>query len=61
MEEREVRELAAESEDVQARRDQLEEEIEILREGLEQCCKFRPRGITGKLEQDLPPYKLKQR
>ncbi|OAQ67158.1 dynamin family protein [Pochonia chlamydosporia 170] len=46
MGEERIRELAAEAEDAQARRDQLKEETIVLREGLEQCRKYKPRGVT---------------
>ncbi|KND93676.1 Interferon-induced GTP-binding protein Mx3 [Tolypocladium ophioglossoides CBS 100239] len=39
-------ELAAESEDAQSRREHLQEEVEILRQGLEQCRRYKPRTVT---------------
>ena len=45
----ELEELAAETDDAQSRRDHLQAEIEILREGLEQCRKYKPRDFTGEL------------
>ncbi|OAQ77126.1 dynamin family protein [Purpureocillium lilacinum] len=43
----ELEELAAETDDAQSRRDHLQAEIEILREGLEQCRKY----VKGSLSQ----------
>lgn len=42
-------ELAAESEDAQSRREHLKGEVEILRQGLEQCRRYKPRAVTGAL------------
>lgn len=47
MSEDRLKELATESEDMTARREILEEEIGILREGLAQCRAKRPRPVTG--------------
>ncbi|KJZ73242.1 hypothetical protein HIM_07439 [Hirsutella minnesotensis 3608] len=41
-----LNELAAESEDAQSRREQLGTEIDILRQGLEQCRRYKPRLVT---------------
>ncbi|POR32031.1 Interferon-induced GTP-binding protein Mx3, partial [Tolypocladium paradoxum] len=46
MDEKQLRELAAESEDAHSRREQLDGEIAVLRQGLEQCRKYKPRGMT---------------
>lgn len=43
-------ELTSDSSDVHSRRTQLRGEIDMLWEGLEQCRKHRPRGITGELD-----------
>jgi GTPase SAR1 family protein len=43
MDDKELKEIAAESESVHTRRKQLEEEIATLREGLEKCKRWRPR------------------
>ncbi|KFH40598.1 hypothetical protein ACRE_087070 [Hapsidospora chrysogenum ATCC 11550] len=40
-------ELAAESEDTQSRRATLKKEVDILRNGLTQCRRYKPRGITS--------------
>ncbi|EQL02174.1 Dynamin family protein [Ophiocordyceps sinensis CO18] len=42
-----LRELAAESEDAESRREHLQEEIDVLRQGLEQCRRYKPRAVTG--------------
>ncbi|KEY71743.1 hypothetical protein S7711_02969 [Stachybotrys chartarum IBT 7711] len=47
MTEERLSELAAESQDSQSRRLYLEKDIEILREGLHQCQKYKPRKITA--------------
>jgi hypothetical protein len=44
-----LKELAAESEAAQLRRQQLHSEAKILEEGLLQCLKYKKRGITGKI------------
>ncbi|KAF4511272.1 hypothetical protein G6O67_003084 [Ophiocordyceps sinensis] len=41
-----LRELAAESEDAESRREHLQEEIDVLRQGLEQCRRYKPRAVT---------------
>lgn len=60
MEEQKIRELAAEGEDDQIHRDQLQEESKVLREGLEQCRKFKPRSVTGKFEHGWYSYELQK-
>ncbi|KAM0325471.1 hypothetical protein ACHAQA_007458 [Verticillium albo-atrum] len=40
-------ELAAETEDVRIRRAQLQTDIELLKKGLEQCRRYRPRMASG--------------
>ncbi|KAH7139900.1 P-loop containing nucleoside triphosphate hydrolase protein [Dactylonectria estremocensis] len=47
MNEARLEELAGESEDSKARRENLKEEIDILRQGLAQCLRYRPRPVTG--------------
>jgi hypothetical protein len=47
MSEERLAELAAESEETTSRRTYLDEEIGILREGLAQCRRYRPRTVTG--------------
>ncbi|KAJ3531839.1 hypothetical protein NM208_g8704 [Fusarium decemcellulare] len=42
-----LQELAAESEDTTSRRKNLQEEVDILRQGLAQCRRYRPRTVTG--------------
>ncbi|KAF4472476.1 interferon-regulated resistance GTP-binding [Fusarium albosuccineum] len=44
-----LQELAAESEDTTSRRKNLQEEVDILRQGLAQCRRYRPRTITAPL------------
>ncbi|KAM5378633.1 hypothetical protein ACJZ2D_004432 [Fusarium nematophilum] len=46
MTEERLEELAGESEDSKARRQSLKEEIDILRQGLAQCLRYRPRPVT---------------
>ncbi|KAH7109954.1 P-loop containing nucleoside triphosphate hydrolase protein [Dactylonectria macrodidyma] len=46
MSEARLEELAGESEDSKARRENLKEEIDILRQGLAQCLRYRPRPVT---------------
>ncbi|UNI18587.1 hypothetical protein JDV02_004845 [Purpureocillium takamizusanense] len=46
MTDEELEELAAETDDAQSRRDHLQAELDILREGLEQCRKYKPRDFT---------------
>ncbi|PHH88424.1 hypothetical protein CDD83_7552 [Cordyceps sp. RAO-2017] len=46
MDEKRLCELAQESEDAQSRRKHLQGEVEILRQGLEQCRRYRPRTVT---------------
>lgn len=48
MDDKQLEELAAESEYAQSRRERLHAEIEVLRRGLEQCRKYKPRGMTGR-------------
>ena len=43
-----LKDLAAESDDAESRRDHLEAEVAILCEGHEQCRKYRRRGVTCK-------------
>lgn len=47
MGEEQLRVLSAEPEDATLRREQLHHDIEVLRQGLEQCQKYKPRRITG--------------
>ncbi|KAG8425177.1 hypothetical protein J3458_001906 [Metarhizium acridum] len=54
MEEGQVKKLAAEAEEAQVRREQLQVESNVLREGLEQCRKYKPRGVTG----EFPNHKI---
>lgn len=42
-----LRELAAESETTTARRQILQDELKVLRQGLSQCRRYRPRPVTG--------------
>ena len=44
-----LKELASESEEVQAERQMLQEQVEILRRGLEECKRHKPRGVAGML------------
>lgn len=44
-----LQDLAAESGHTTARRQVLQEEVEVLRQGLAQCRRYRPRPLTGKL------------
>jgi hypothetical protein len=46
MSEERLAELAAESTEMTSRRKNLDEEIGILREGLAQCRRYRPRTVT---------------
>lgn len=48
MDNEQLEELAAEPEEAKSDRERLQREIEVLRQGLEQCRKSKPRGITGK-------------
>jgi hypothetical protein len=41
-----LEELAGESDDTSSRRKSLQEEVEILREGLAQCRRYKPRAVT---------------
>lgn len=41
-------ELAAESEESQIQRQQLQEEVAVLEKGLTQCRRLRPRNPTGR-------------
>lgn len=50
MDEEQVKELPAEAKDARVRRKQLRVESNVLREGLEQCRKYKPRGVTGKFQ-----------
>lgn len=43
-----LQELAAESKTTAARRQILQEELDVLRQGLERCRRYRPRPATGK-------------
>ncbi|KAH6893128.1 P-loop containing nucleoside triphosphate hydrolase protein [Thelonectria olida] len=47
MSEERLEELAAESTDTTSRRKNLDEEVGILREGLAQCRRYRPRTVTS--------------
>ncbi len=47
MSEERLKELASESEDVQAERKVLQYEVSILRAGLRKCQQFRPHERTG--------------
>ncbi|KAJ0315178.1 hypothetical protein Brms1b_006291 [Colletotrichum noveboracense] len=47
MDDTRLAELAAESEDIRARRTQLQTDIKLLKQGLDQCRRYRPRGLTG--------------
>ncbi|KAM4066602.1 dynamin family protein [Hirsutella rhossiliensis] len=49
-----LRELAAESEDAQSRRRHLQDEIDVLRQGLEQCRRYKPRAVTDPSVATLP-------
>lgn len=51
MTEERLQELAAESDDTTSRRATLQEEVGILRQGLTQCRRYRPRTVTGKQHQ----------
>lgn len=42
-----LRELAAEPIETTSRRKSLQAEVEILRQGLAQCRRYRPRTVTG--------------
>ncbi|KAF4964584.1 hypothetical protein FSARC_7490 [Fusarium sarcochroum] len=42
-----LQELAAETDETLSRRKHLQEEVEILRKGLDQCRRYRPRTVTG--------------
>lgn len=44
-----LRELATESETTSARRQVLKDELKVLRQGLWQCRRYRPRPITGEI------------
>lgn len=46
-----LKELASESEEVEAERQMLREEADALREGLRRCQQHRPRALTGELMQ----------
>lgn len=54
MSEEELTKLAAKSDDSPARRVQLQDEIKILRHGLEKCRKLRLPSIPGELVSQLP-------
>lgn len=47
MDEEKLRELAAESEEVQTERSSLNYEVQILRNGLQKCQRSRPHERTG--------------
>ncbi|KAF4971540.1 hypothetical protein FZEAL_9824 [Fusarium zealandicum] len=42
-----LQELAAESDDTSSRRENLQEEVDVLRQGLAQCRRYRPRTVTA--------------
>lgn len=48
MDDTRLEELAAESEEIRVRRTQLQSDIKLLKQGLDQCRRYRPRGVTGK-------------
>lgn len=48
MSDEKLTELAAESEDSQIERKQLQEEVAVLEKGLAQCRRLRPRNPTGR-------------
>ncbi|KAL2872850.1 hypothetical protein SGCOL_012011 [Colletotrichum sp. CLE4] len=48
MDDTRLEELAAESEEIRARRTQLQSDIKLLKQGLDQCRRYRPRGVTSK-------------
>jgi ribosome biogenesis GTPase A len=50
MSEDRLKELALESEEVQAEREVLRKQVEILRQGLRKCRQHRPRELTGSLK-----------
>ncbi|GKT64312.1 dynamin family protein [Colletotrichum tofieldiae] len=51
MDDEKLAELAAESEEVRNYRSQLQEDIKLLKQGLEQCRRYRPRaGASGSFE-----------
>ncbi|KAL0765244.1 hypothetical protein CaCOL14_012503 [Colletotrichum acutatum] len=41
-----LEELAAESEEIRVRRTQVQSDIKLLKQGLDQCRRYRPRGVT---------------
>lgn len=41
-----LEELAGESDDTSSRRQSLQEEVKILRQGLAQCRRYKPRAVT---------------
>lgn len=47
MSEERLKELASESEDVQVERQVLQDEVKILRAGLDECQRSRPHERTG--------------
>jgi hypothetical protein len=52
MDKERLSELAAESEEITTRRGNLQEEVDILRQGLAQCRRYKPRQMTSKLPFD---------
>lgn len=48
MDDARLEELAAESEEIRVRRTQLQSDIKLLKQGLDQCRRYRPRGVTSK-------------
>ncbi|KAK2763642.1 dynamin family protein [Colletotrichum kahawae] len=58
MDDTRLAELAAESEEIRARRTQLQTDIKLLKQGLDQCRRRRPRGVTK--EKSPPPSTLKE-
>ncbi|KAH0428256.1 hypothetical protein CcaCcLH18_09146 [Colletotrichum camelliae] len=46
MDDKRLAELAAESEEIRERRTQLQTDIKLLKQGLDQCRRHRPRGVT---------------
>lgn len=57
MDETRLAELAAESEESRARRTQLQTDIELLKQSLDQCRRYRPRGVASVTRSVLSPLK----
>lgn len=47
MSDEELTELAGESEDIRATRAKLEQQVTVLKDGLQKCQRYRPRQLTG--------------